>query len=125
MPVLYTDSNSNYTTDDILESADDELESREIEYGKPVKGGMLFITIGGSGTFEVQVKLGDGLDNYGPYHKLADADGNTTLAVAAHNFDMAIQEFWGQGIKQLMFKVVRLTGTGDVPITDAVFNHVY
>ena len=125
MPVLYQDANSNYTTDDTLESGDDELESREINFGKSISGGTLFITIGGSGTFEVQVKFGDGLDNFGPYHKLADKDGNTTHVVAAHNFDMYVQEFWSQGIRQFYFKVVRITGTGDVPITDAVFNHVF
>ena len=125
MPVLFQDDDSNYVDNDILESADDSIESVVMEFTKPIAGGTLFITIGGSGTFTIQVKMGDGLSNYGPYHSIADQDGGTTHAVASYNLDMAIQEFWTQGVKQLRFKINRSTGSGDVPITGAAFNHVF
>ena len=125
MPVLYQDSNDNYTTDKTLASGDNNLASRAITFEKPIAGGTLFITIGGSGTFNIQVKFGDGLDNYGPYHNIADKDGNVAHSPASYNFDMAIQEFWSQGIRQVMFNVYRASGSGNVPITNAVFSHVF
>ena len=125
MPVLFQNANSNYVTDDILESGDNSLESVAMSFGKALKDGVLFITIGGSGTFSIQVKMGDGLSNYGPYKTLKDEDLETVLSPAAMQFNLRLQEFWCEGVRQLMFKIVRVTGSGDVPITDAVFNHVF
>ena len=124
MPVLFQDANDNYVDNDILESGDNSLESVGMKWASPIAGGTLFITIGGSGTFTIQVKMGDGLDNYGAYNSIADITGNTTHVVGSYNLDMAIQEFWTQGIRQIMFKVNRASGSGDVPITGAAFNHV-
>ena len=124
MPVLFQDANSNYTTDKTMDSGDDTLESVVMSFIKPVKDGVLFITIGGSGTFSLQVKMGDGLSNYGPYKTLKDEALDTVFSPAALQFNLKLQEFWCEGVKQLKFKIVRVSGSGDVPITDAVFNHV-
>ena len=124
MPVLFQDADSNYTTDDTLESGDDSLESVAMNFSKALKDGVLFITIGGSGTFSIQVKMGDGLSNYGPYKTLKDEDLETVFSPATLQFNLRLQEFWCEGVKQFMFKILRISGSGDVPITDAVFNHV-
>ena len=124
MPVLFQDANSNYIDLDTLESAENSLESRTMSFSKPILGGTLFITIGGSGTFNIQVKMGDGGSRYGPYKTLKDETQEASYSPASLQFNLAYQDFWVEGVKQMMFKIVRASGSGDVPITGAVLNHV-
>lgn len=125
MPVLFLDSNSNPSTDKTLDSGDNNLTSERLLFSRPLKGGTLFLTIGGSGTFSVRVKLGDGLGNYGPYKTLKDETQESTYSPATLQFNLQYQDFWGEGVKELIFDIQRESGSGDVPITGAVFTHVF
>ena len=48
-----------------------------------------------------------------------------TYSPATLQFNLAYQDFWAEGAREVVFDVQRETGSGDVPVIDAVFNHVY
>ncbi len=89
MPGIFQGTGVYYTADKTLESGENSLEGRIISFNKPIVGGTLWITIGGSGTFSIQVKFGDGGSRYGPYKTLKDETQEAAYSPASLQFNLA------------------------------------
>lgn len=115
MPGIFNDD--VYT--DTLEDGVSELTGKEYKFNKPIKDAVFYFDTSGAGEIKLQVSFWNG-GTYMKYHNMKEDDLNINISVGdSAEYGLRVQEFFKEPIFGLKSKFVRVTGSGDVPITNA------
>ena len=115
MPGIF--GNSVYT--DTLETGDSELVGQEYQFNKPIKDAVFYFDTSGSGEIKLQIAFWNS-SNFMKYHDMTEDDLNIDITVGdSAEYGLKVQEFFKEPIYGLKSKIVRVSGSGDVPLTNA------
>jgi hypothetical protein len=113
MPGIF--GNSVYT--DTLENGVNELEGNAYQFNKPIKDAVFYFDTSGAGEIKLQVSFWNS-GTFMKYHDMKEDDLNINISVGdSAEYGLKVQEFFKEPIYGLKSKIVRVSGTGDVPLT--------